>query len=816
MREAFLPASLKWRLLIMLPLGIIILAQSYSQALVFLEGKNPAWYQKNMAGMVFDACGKGYIHPRRLEPKLYDFLLTKFDTFSCADLKNGSYENSYSGSLFGLAHKYLGKTISTYWKLADKISWSGLSPLYSGYYALTILLVFIFFAHLFSPWLSFLAVFLSFQAPNVFLSFLPSFRDFSKAPFTIGILGLITWFILRKTPSRRFLLSVSLCIGILVGIGTGFRSDPIVLIPLAILIFILTPLSPPGGWGKKLLLKILCVIFLITGYVGTRPSLPDGKKQHATMHVATLGLMAPFNNYLGLKEDVYSLGKISQDEFMIKLTHFHNDWSQKHLKPITGWYPKEYEKAGFNYYLDVIRHFPADFWNRVTSAITQSLIKKIHLSSEENQFKGSFKFYIKHPYFLFLLYLFLFMILYRYKKTLFWGVLIGGAYFYSLHIAQYSPRHYFHALFLNLLPSLLLLQILLVFILNDPGKALSKWRLQFREKGFFKKFTQADSIKGGLIFSFIFLIAFGVIPWTLKIYQDQHLKQIYKKEFLEAEKLHIPYRLEKKEGDYYALIPSKNAPERFNGMYLALLNQCENFNNLKYVITSGNKPVDEKGLWQKFLKNTKWHFIPNYSEKLKITLHKSKKNCLKPFILSGKNRSFFVPVFWNVPSPYDELKFYLMSSSEFINFRRGINHNFKGFNHVPNPKKISLNLKGKRKPAQPEWILSKFTQDKILPLKIKGFPKGSTEYILYSRPIKPEFSGILVVSGRLNQGQTNIGLIHKNKWDTIANVTELDYFQVLLPVEKNKEYVLSVANLYSGRMGVDIEISQILLYPSSQ
>lgn len=786
------PTSLKWKLLIMLPMGIILLTQSYSHALDYLDGREMRWYQYLSSGMVLDACGREYIHPVNPDPELSQFLNKKSDTFSCSSLKNTYIETTSGWELFEFTQQYLSKLVSNYWQITGNISWSGLTPLFSGYYALTIFLIFLLLSLLFSPWLSFVAVYITFPAHNVALSTLHYFRDFSKAPFTVIILGLIIWFLLKKKPTRLFFLSISLGIGVVVGIATGFRTDPIVLLPLFVFILILTPFYFTQGWKKDLGVKILCVFVLMGGLLLSKPTLPENFNFHSTMHVVSLGLMTQFTNNLHLKEDGYSLGKVYQDGFMYRLTRFYEKWKDKPEKPFEFVVSSGHSRASLNYYLDVIRHFPADFWNRITSAVLMT---------------GSRK-----PLSLYLHFLLFFMILYRFNKRIFWVVLFGWAYLYGLHSVQYSSRHYFHVLFLNLLPPLLFLQLFLNFILKDPWRTFTRWKGELRKANLIKNISTSNSIKGGLLFSFVLLLALGVIPWLLEGYQNQHLKIIYKKDFLEAKKHPVPYELKGKGDDLYELTLSKNAPELKKGMYLALQNNCLNQNYRYKILDEGNRR--QRPINQEMTQNNPWHFIPMYSTNLLIVLHKTIKNCIKPYLISEGKRDLYVPVFWNVPSPEVDQVYYLGNQKNIFS-RVYPDYTFQFHKHLPNPKNLSWNPNPKTRKVNIDWGYKKYFVAHSPGIEIQGVPTSPFEYILVNQPLKLETPGVLAVSGTLNWGQLNIGLIKNGQWETVANVTEKGNFQVLLPVEKEVHYALVLSNLQSGKIGVKMSVSEVLFTPKN-
>ena len=71
---------------------------------------------------------------------------------------------------------------------------------------------------------------------------LPLLRDFSKAPFILGTILLLGW-VVRRPRGGRWVAVFAFLAGLLLGVGVGFRRDAMVVMPFAVLVFLLAPVA---------------------------------------------------------------------------------------------------------------------------------------------------------------------------------------------------------------------------------------------------------------------------------------------------------------------------------------------------------------------------------------------------------------------------------------------------------------------------------------------------------------------------------------------------------------------------------------------
>ncbi len=143
-------------------------------------------------------------------------------------------------------HIYLEWTVAAIWSVMG-ISWQVLEP----FLALALGLCGVFAYGLFrlgmNRGLSLAGTALFLASPSV-LEQVCNMRDFSKAPFLLGGMFAIGWLVTRGKPVR-FLWTTAGLMGLLAGVGMGFRQDAMILVPasLAAILF----LSPGTAYKTR-------------------------------------------------------------------------------------------------------------------------------------------------------------------------------------------------------------------------------------------------------------------------------------------------------------------------------------------------------------------------------------------------------------------------------------------------------------------------------------------------------------------------------------------------------------------------------------
>jgi hypothetical protein len=275
-------------------------------AVVLYQSDMLYFYQAFMPEMLYSACGYGFVHPFITPQPMLDFLQGRSFAFDCASI-GVVPPNLGSSGIFFRIHLYLGWTVSALWRLSS-IHYGNLWPLVSvlvgGYASGCFVLVRLFFTRLAA-----VAGSIVLALSPVTLSMVPYLRDFAKAPFFVwGVVFLVL--AVRAKGSRRALLWAASA-GAAVGIGFGFRSDVVILLPIGI--FGLAVGLGPKAWGLR---AAAIAIFATSALLLASPMLKAGKGGSFGTLVMQ-GLSDPFQAYLDLGPVPYSFGARYSDELVL-------------------------------------------------------------------------------------------------------------------------------------------------------------------------------------------------------------------------------------------------------------------------------------------------------------------------------------------------------------------------------------------------------------------------------------------------------------------------------------------------------------------
>jgi tetratricopeptide (TPR) repeat protein len=193
------------------------------------------------------AAGRGSFHPViESVPGLLAFLEHTTATFDPDTLPARIPAVEDSAAEY---HRYLGWTVATIWRVFG-ISWRVLEPLMAIALGLCAACAYGLFRLGMNRWLSLAGTALFVSSPAV-LDQVNNMRDFSKAPFLLGGLFAIGWLVTRRAPPRFLWLSVAL-MGVLAGVGMGFRQDAIILVPASLAVLLaLAPRESLGAFRRR-------------------------------------------------------------------------------------------------------------------------------------------------------------------------------------------------------------------------------------------------------------------------------------------------------------------------------------------------------------------------------------------------------------------------------------------------------------------------------------------------------------------------------------------------------------------------------------
>lgn len=323
-------------------------------AAYILTVKNAFFYQQFAPEMVMWACGRGLVYVVDKPPALLAFLLGQQPSLDCRVLD--LVHQTQAPGFFVQKQLYLDMLVSLLWRIFG-VRYSALWPLFAvlhGAYAAGCFA----FARLFvrRGLAVGLAVFVTLSPTAIAILF--ALRDYSKAPFFVWCIVLL--FLALRAPRPRQAIMRGALAGLVLGIGTGFRSDMLTLVPLGILLLLVGSDAALRAWRIR---AVTLAAFAISAVVAASPILGLGSDGGAGTLVMQ-GATDPFDRFLGVRSGPYSLGWKYLDELTISavaaaLRPADPGWDAHESPPVVG--VSQALKRSANYLLRWADLFSADF-----------------------------------------------------------------------------------------------------------------------------------------------------------------------------------------------------------------------------------------------------------------------------------------------------------------------------------------------------------------------------------------------------------------------------------------------------------------------
>jgi hypothetical protein len=328
-------------------------------------GRQPEFYQSYFEPAVMMACGRGFVLAHPPVPAVADFLARKTDRLPCDAIPQSAGLSDYG--VYQRIWLYLMLTVALTWKVLG-VSWSGMGPLFGGLFGATIVSAYGVFRVGMGRVVSLLgAAALSVSA--IHLQNLPHLRDYAKAPMTIALIGLLFAMVV-KPPSWRRLLTVAGAYGLVLGVGYGFRTDFLALIPV---FFVVLFAFVPGGWLRNLSAKCAAAVLCLAVFTASAwPVIATVRRGGGCQwHTVLLGLSdRPFNDSLMIAPGPYSFGHAYSDSLVYAMT----TGFARRVQPDVGYInycSPQYDAATGRYLATLAGTFPADVVTRTVASIEQ-------------------------------------------------------------------------------------------------------------------------------------------------------------------------------------------------------------------------------------------------------------------------------------------------------------------------------------------------------------------------------------------------------------------------------------------------------------
>lgn len=762
-------------------MAIVPLAFFISHQYASTTALESGFYQKYFAPAVMKNCGFGYNVPEHISPALNSFLLEETNQFNCKDLQ---FTQKYGQlSNFQISHKYLLLTTAFIWHLFG-LNWISLWYLAAFMYCITIGGLYVLFRLGVNPLLALIGTIILIFS-NTHLEQVPHIRDYSVAPFIIWMIFLSAWIVINTRTFKK-LAWLAFITGVLLGIGCGFRVDLIIFVPFYILIILaFLPKEDNICLSHRF---FICLIFLLSWMVLYLPILiPYSHAGSNLAHVIILGLMEPYTELLGLNSSlIYSLGTQITDGYVELIVQ---DYGKRVFNLAQVPYASSlYDQVGLLYLIEYVKLFPADFFIRIYSSISNLICSGSALLDITKALGDGLSPIVKVLFYCSPVVTIIFLTYYRLRIGVF---LIYLILFLTSHpVLQFHVRHYFYLEFIPIWFACFTMQLCIF------------WCIRFVNNG--DKLCNLDKNKIlNVIFLSIFFTVMGAgILWCSRIYQTQNLQMLFKTILLEKKSNITKEELTEKLGQTTINITGLN---KNHGSYLRinLAGKCaKEFYNIQF---KSNK-LELNYLISEYEKSADI-FFPIYqgTEFYNITLPTKYKQCIHQIKQLRKNISLKLsPILW-LPEDWQEIPL---------------------FQSIKNDSKIHF---GERDIIVTTFLPFDTKEEKLTPLSsivstvnskivIQGYVsnKNKSAYIgsLPAKKIAIEQlntqDSMLYIEGIIYQGGIAVGLINQNNtWSINTRVNRAGQFKLLLRVAESGIYQPVITNNLIQAGKTDVEISRI-------
>jgi len=329
----------------------------------------PAWlHDYPMWPVVFGpsvmmACGKGFEEPVASEISgLPQFLAMETPAFVPAQPVQEM--PTTPPSEWRQHHRYLLYLTGITWR-ALGISWNAVKILLVLLFCITIALVYGLFRIGMNRLLSAAATILFMLSPGV-LFVLPNIRDFAKAPFVLAAI-LIMAYLCKKPVKTRGFMALAAVLGLVLGLGLGFRQDLFIGIPPSLLVLAFCARQRSGR--KALLERATAVVVVLVAFVaGASPVLRSYQRSGTTSHEITMGIATEFDDRLEMGRASYERMYTFDESLVLTAIDRYARRVEHHAQPLVTDTP-ETEQVGKAFLFDTIMTFPADLLTRAYAAV---------------------------------------------------------------------------------------------------------------------------------------------------------------------------------------------------------------------------------------------------------------------------------------------------------------------------------------------------------------------------------------------------------------------------------------------------------------
>ncbi|MGC8846937.1 MAG: tetratricopeptide repeat protein, partial [Candidatus Hydrogenedens sp.] len=217
---------------------------------------------------------------------------------------------------------------------------------------------------------SYFAIFIGyyFVKSDITLIILPILRDFVRAPFILTVILILFYLIQGKRSNKRFLVSC-LLLGLICGIGIGFRRDLMMFFSLSLFILLIIP---KVGNVPKIPIRIAGIIITILIFIVSSYPILHSFHKFGTLgwHDILMGFGTEHDDLAGLQRTNYE--RIPKyNDLLVSATADVHSYYHESLNDYELFIKKNPELEKRNLFLTYLYYFPADIIIRTYSSIAR-------------------------------------------------------------------------------------------------------------------------------------------------------------------------------------------------------------------------------------------------------------------------------------------------------------------------------------------------------------------------------------------------------------------------------------------------------------
>ena len=336
---------------------ILVVACLFSgtNALKKLGGTASEYYNRafdySIAIMLLD--GKGMVSAANADaPALQQFLQHTTATLNLDELPDDLA--TQPPDALQEVRAYLLVVIAAVWRVFG-ISWENLDLVSLLFHVLTVLAMYGLFRLILPRWLSALLAFVSITN-TVLVSGMADLRDYSKTPFMVAIMALLGLALLKRHRRLHYLL-LAAALGVLTGIGLGFRQDFIICVPATIAVLLLFTRVEAGLAIRQ---RVFALVVYAVALVLTSLPVPwlyvEGGSEYP--HNVVMGMTTLSDETMGVRPSSYERLALPYDLYVHIVPRY---FYFRNIGPLTG---ELRDPASMtpekNFIWSMARAFPAD------------------------------------------------------------------------------------------------------------------------------------------------------------------------------------------------------------------------------------------------------------------------------------------------------------------------------------------------------------------------------------------------------------------------------------------------------------------------